>query len=68
MTPRLNLATLEQLPRELAPLVDPCALRVGIVHLGVGAFHRAHQAAYTEAADRRRGRRLGHLRGEPAQP
>jgi fructuronate reductase len=50
VTPRLNLATLEHLPREVAPLVDPCALSVGIVHLGVGAFHRAHQAAYTEAA------------------
>jgi fructuronate reductase len=50
VTPRLSLATLEQLPRDVAPLVDPGALRVGIVHLGVGAFHRAHQAAYTEAA------------------
>ena len=25
--------------------------RVGIVHLGVGAFHRAHQAAFTEDCD-----------------
>ncbi|MFZ1995916.1 MAG: mannitol dehydrogenase family protein [Solirubrobacteraceae bacterium] len=50
MTPRLNLATLERLPRDLAPLVDPRALKVGIVHLGIGAFHRAHQAVYTEAA------------------
>ena len=24
-------------------------MRPGIVHLGVGAFHRAHQAAYTDA-------------------
>ena len=23
---------------------------VGIVHLGIGAFHRAHQAVYTERA------------------
>jgi fructuronate reductase len=30
--------------------VDPCALAVGIVHLGIGAFHRAHQAVYTEGA------------------
>jgi fructuronate reductase len=50
VTPRLNLVTLEHLPREVAPLVDPRALAVGIVHLGLGAFHRAHQAAYTEAA------------------
>jgi fructuronate reductase len=50
VTPRLGLATLEHLPSELAPRVDPCALRVGIVHLGIGAFHRAHQAVYTEDA------------------
>ncbi|HEY1569469.1 MAG TPA: hypothetical protein VGF68_20735, partial [Solirubrobacteraceae bacterium] len=50
MTPRLDLATLEHLPREVAPRVDPCALAVGIVHLGIGAFHRAHQAVYTEHA------------------
>ena len=50
MTPRLDLATLEHLPREMAPRVDPCALPVGIVHLGIGAFHRAHQAVYTEDA------------------
>ena len=50
MTPRLDLATLEHLPREMAPRVDPSALTVGIVHLGIGAFHRAHQAVYTEDA------------------
>ena len=50
MTPRLNLTTLEHLPRKMAPQVDPRALPVGIVHLGIGAFHRAHQAVYTEAA------------------
>ncbi len=27
---------------------DPANLETGIVHLGVGAFHRAHQAAYTD--------------------
>jgi fructuronate reductase len=50
VTPRLDLATLERLPRELAPRVDPRGLGVGIVHLGIGAFHRAHQAVYTEDA------------------
>jgi fructuronate reductase len=50
VTPRLDLAALEQLPRDLAPCVDPRALAVGIVHLGIGAFHRAHQAIYTEHA------------------
>jgi fructuronate reductase len=50
VTPRLDRGTVEHLPAELAPRVDPCALRVGIVHLGIGAFHRAHQAVYTEDA------------------
>jgi len=50
VTPRLNLSTLEHLPSDVAPRVDPHALPVGIVHLGIGAFHRAHQAVYTEDA------------------
>jgi fructuronate reductase len=32
------------------PAYDRKALAPGIVHLGVGAFHRAHQAVYTELA------------------
>lgn len=28
---------------------DPALADIGIVHLGVGAFHRAHQADYTDA-------------------
>lgn len=31
------------------PAYDRTLLLPGIVHLGLGAFHRAHQAAYTEA-------------------
>jgi fructuronate reductase len=31
------------------PSYDRGALAPGIVHLGLGAFHRAHQAVYTEA-------------------
>ncbi|HZX06313.1 mannitol dehydrogenase family protein [Kribbella sp.] len=34
----------------IAPAIDPKALSVGIVHLGIGAFHRAHQAVVTERA------------------
>ncbi|WCN79574.1 mannitol dehydrogenase family protein [Micromonospora sp. LH3U1] len=30
------------------PAYDPADVRVGIVHLGLGAFHRAHQAVYTD--------------------
>jgi fructuronate reductase len=50
VSPRLSFTTLERLPRDVAPRVDPRALPVGIVHLGIGAFHRAHQAVYTEDA------------------
>lgn len=47
---RLGLDTLDRLPAEVArPGHDPRALRTGIVHLGWGAFHRAHQAVYTDA-------------------
>ncbi|AKS34665.1 mannitol dehydrogenase family protein [Mycolicibacterium goodii] len=34
------------------PQPDPRGLTVGQVHLGLGAFHRAHQAVYTEDAMR----------------
>ena len=44
---RLGLQALGQVA---GPRVDPRDLEVGIVHLGLGAFHRAHQAVYTEDA------------------
>ncbi len=48
---RLSSGTLAQLPPEVArPAYDRAAQAVGIVHLGIGAFHRAHQAWYTDAA------------------
>lgn len=47
---RLSLAALDDLPRSLRPRVDPRAVSIGIVHLGLGAFHRAHQAVSTEDA------------------
>ena len=49
--PRLAPGTLGALPAAIArPAYDPRALDVGIVHLGIGAFHRAHQAIYTDDA------------------
>lgn len=48
--PRLSVAQWSQIPVAARPLVDPRDLTVGIVHLGLGAFHRAHQAVYTERA------------------
>ena len=51
-SPRLSLATLDGHVRGAVtgPAVDPTATGIGIVHLGVGAFHRAHQAVFTEDA------------------
>ncbi|WP_422747891.1 mannitol dehydrogenase family protein [Micromonospora sp. WMMD1219] len=49
-TDRLGLATLRRLPQESRPLLRPGTVPAGIVHLGLGAFHRAHQAVHTEAA------------------
>jgi len=50
MTARLSAATLARLPEAVArPRYDRAAVTPGIVHLGLGAFHRAHQAVMTEA-------------------
>ncbi|MEP2029789.1 MAG: mannitol dehydrogenase family protein [Paracoccaceae bacterium] len=47
--PRLSV---DQIIRGSAetPAYDPANHQVGIVHLGPGAFHRAHQAVYTDTA------------------
>jgi fructuronate reductase len=55
---RLSLATLpvpftpraEIAPGVVGPAVDPRAVSLGIVHFGIGAFHRSHQAVFTEDA------------------
>ena len=47
---RLSRQTLARLPAAVArPAYDPANVEIGIVHLGIGAFHRAHQAAFTDA-------------------
>ncbi len=44
----LNRANLSRLPPEVrVPQYDVAAVRPGIVHLGLGNFHRAHMARYT---------------------
>ncbi|KXF52576.1 oxidoreductase [Rhodococcus sp. SC4] len=43
--------------RATPPDPDPRSLTIGQVHLGLGAFHRAHQAVYTEDAIRNTGDR-----------
>jgi len=46
---RLSNATLGQLPDGIArPAYDRNSCGVGIVHLGIGAFHRCHMAVYTD--------------------
>jgi fructuronate reductase len=49
MTKRLSTTTVRLLPASIAtPSYDRGRVVPGIVHLGVGAFHRAHQAAYVD--------------------
>ena len=49
MTTRLSAETLATLAdRADVPGYDRAALRPGIVHIGVGNFHRAHQAVYLD--------------------
>ncbi len=48
---RLAAATLDRLPASVTRFAyDRAAQQVGVVHFGIGAFHRAHQAWYTDLA------------------
>ena len=55
----LSRSTLTDLPAPHCPLANPGDLDARIVHFGLGAFHRAHQAVYTEAAAARSGEPWG---------
>ena len=49
MTVKLSTAELVSLPADVArPRYDPAALSAGILHFGVGNFHRSHQAVYLD--------------------
>jgi fructuronate reductase len=62
VSPRLNLEALARLPAVVRrPGYDFENLPIGVVHLGLGAFHRAHQAVYTEEALRSSGGDWGIL-------
>jgi fructuronate reductase len=51
MPSRLSLATIDAIPDAVArPPYAAASIAIGIVHLGIGAFHRAHQAVYTDDA------------------
>lgn len=46
---QLNQQNLTQLPAELnPPTYDRSRIRAGIVHVGVGGFHRSHEAFFTD--------------------
>lgn len=48
---RLSAATIGRLPASIRrPAYDRSQLAPGILHLGAGAFHRCHQADYTDDA------------------
>jgi mannitol 2-dehydrogenase len=50
MTVKLSAANLSKLPANVArPTYDRADLKGGIVHFGVGNFHRSHQAIYLDA-------------------
>ena len=56
----LNRSNLGRLQRSVAvPRFDPAQVRGGIVHLGLGGFHRAHMARYTHDLMQRRADALG---------
>lgn len=59
MSALLNRTTVSRLAPGLRPAVDPSELPTRIVHFGLGAFHRAHQAVYTEHAAARSGEPWG---------
>ncbi len=46
---KLNASNLSLLPTEvIVPSYDRSKVKCGIVHVGIGGFHRAHQAVYTD--------------------
>ena len=48
---RMGAKGLARLPAKVRrPAFDIAALKCGMVHLGIGAFHRAHQAVFTQDA------------------
>src|SRR5688572_10418376 len=48
---RLSNSSVEALPADIhRPAYDRSTQRIGIVHFGIGAFHRAHQAVSTDDA------------------
>ena len=50
----LDASTVPSLPETVSsPTYDRAALRTGVEHIGVGSFHRAHQAVHSDELTRR---------------
>lgn len=46
---KLNATTLCQMPAGVkVPVYNRSSVKTGIVHIGIGSFHRSHQAYYTD--------------------
>lgn len=67
-TTTLRRGGLGLLPPEVRPLIEPGSAAPGVLHLGLGAFHRAHQAVYTEAAMAAAGGDWGIIAVAPRSP
>lgn len=62
---RLNTSNLDQLPSEvLRPTYNRENLKPSIVHLGLGAFHRVHQAVFTDQVLTKLGGNWGIMGGD----
>ena len=59
--PRLNASLLARLDKVSVPAYSRNRLQTGLVHIGVGAFHRAHQAIFTEGVLNRGDLRWGTI-------
>ena len=64
----LSRSSLSRVPVESRPRIEPGAAGAGIVHLGMGAFHRAHQAVFTEDAMAEAGGEWGIVGVAPRSP
>ena len=45
---KTRLSKLKSITKQVRPKYNPKNIDYGIVHIGIGAFHKAHQAAITD--------------------
>lgn len=65
---RLNNANLSRLQYATVPTYDRTTIKQGIVHVGVGGFHRAHLAVYVDSMLEQLGLRDWSICGVGLQP